>query len=93
MVGYFNSTHPNSDYLNEDSSPLLSKISILFMVLQTVFMVLFAVSRYFCKTAQGIDYWVLIPLGFVFCMGNCVISICMSLAYRITSFKHTNTSK
>ncbi|KAF1948503.1 hypothetical protein CC80DRAFT_486023 [Byssothecium circinans] len=63
------------EYLAEDASPPLFRTAILFMVLQTIFLVLFIISRFINKTAKGLDFYLLIPLGYIFVMANCSISL------------------
>jgi hypothetical protein len=63
------------EFVAENSSRPLLHVAILLMVLQTIFVALFLVSRNINKTASGVDFWFLIPLGYIFCMGNCTIAI------------------
>jgi hypothetical protein len=66
---------PSPAYLAENSSAPLYQTAVTFMVLQSIFVVLFYASRYINKTAYGVDFWCFIPLAYVFCMANCSISI------------------
>ena len=62
-------------YLAENSSEPLFRVAAFFIALQTFFIIIFFASRQINQTASGIDFWYLIPLGYIFCMGNCAISI------------------
>ncbi|CAI6339910.1 unnamed protein product [Periconia digitata] len=54
-------------YFEEDVSAPLWHASIAMIVLQTVAVTLFFASRILNKTSNGIDFWLFIPAGYVFC--------------------------
>lgn len=62
------------EYLNEDKSAPLFNTAIAFIVVQTVFVVLFYISRYINKTANGIEFWCFMPLAYIFSIGLCVVA-------------------
>ena len=63
------------EYLAEDDSAPLFHLSIVFAVLQTLFFVLFYVSRYLNKNTGGADFWFLIPIAYLACMMHSIDGI------------------
>ena len=59
-------------YLAEDRSQQLIHVAIIFGVLETVFVLLFYISRIVTKTANGPEVW-LIALGYIACFGHVII--------------------
>jgi hypothetical protein len=61
---------------NTPEGEQLIKVAIAFIVFQTVFLVLFYASKYIqSKDISGIEMTFFMPLGFIFCVGNSVLSI------------------
>lgn len=73
------------EYSAKDYSPYLFRVGILFLVLQSVFFVLFIVSRVVSKTATGIDFWLLIPIAYIFAILNCAFNL--SIFFTTPSIK------
>lgn len=63
------------DYLNEDQGKHLLRVSIAFIVVETIFVLMFFVARISNKTIKAIDALLFIPVGFGFCIVACVIGI------------------
>ena len=70
-----------SDYLAADRSRELLNVAVTFAVLETVFVVLYLMSRVMNKTANGWDVYLMIP-GYIFCFGCIIVAIRMSQFYR-----------
>ena len=72
------------EYLAETNDPGLDqRVSIAFIVIDTFFLLLFYVSRYFNPKAIGIPMLVCNTLCFFFCMGSAVAGICESCPPRL----------
>lgn len=66
-----------SELLPETNDPGLDqRVSIAFIVIDTIFMLVFYVSRYFNPKAVGVPMVVCNTLCYVFCMGSAVTGIC-----------------
>ena len=77
---------PSPEYLAETNDPGLDqRVSIAFIVIDTFFLLLFYVSRYFNPKAIGIPMLVCNTLCFFFCMGSAVAGICKYCTYRLYS--------
>ncbi|KUJ19545.1 uncharacterized protein LY89DRAFT_780467 [Mollisia scopiformis] len=61
-------------YSTEDRSHRLLNVAITLMVLETLFISLYFVSRIRSKTANGWDTY-LLPPSFLFCMGDLIIAL------------------
>jgi hypothetical protein len=64
------------EYLEENIGRRLTVVCIVFLVVQTIFVMLFYLSRYFTRTLKGIDCWLFMPLGFFGSTGLCILGIC-----------------
>jgi predicted membrane protein len=64
------------EYLAEDDSAPLYHLSIVFAILQTIFFVLFYISRYLNNNINGADVWFLIPIAYLACMMHSIDGIC-----------------
>lgn len=80
-VNYVKSLNLPLEYLAADGSASLLRLAIAFIGILTVFVVLFYISRHLGNTANGIDFWVFIPLGYFFCLMHCIVTICMYSQY------------
>ncbi|OQE08731.1 hypothetical protein PENFLA_c125G07680 [Penicillium flavigenum] len=68
----------SSELLTETNDPALDqRVSIAFIVIDTIFMLVFYVSRYFNPKAVGVPMVVCNTLCYVFCMGSAVTGILM----------------
>jgi hypothetical protein len=63
-------------YLQEYIGERLTIVSVIFLVVQTIAVVLFYSSRNITRTLKGIDCWLFMPLGYVFSAGLCLCGIC-----------------
>lgn len=71
---------PLPEFLAETNNPLLDqRVSIAFIVIDTFFLLLFYVSRYFNKKAVGRPMLVCNTLCYVLCMGSAATGICESV--------------
>ena len=71
------SSAPSSQYLAETNDPGLDqRASIAFIVLDTFFLLVFYVSRYFNPKAVGLPMLVCNTLCYVLCMGSAATGIC-----------------
>ena len=61
-------------YLAENVGWKLIKIAIIFGGLETIFAVLYLVSRYLNKTANGLDFY-LMPVAYIICFSNSIVAI------------------
>ena len=66
-------------YLEQDSSLPLFSVSLLLMVLQSIFVAIFFVSRILSKNMRGLEFWVFLPAAYVFCMAHCINGISKSI--------------
>lgn len=74
------------EYLAETNDPGLDqRVSIAFIVIDTLFLLLFYVSRYFNPKAIGMPMLVCNTLCFFFCMGSAVAGICKYCLRRLYS--------
>lgn len=65
------------EYLAETNDPRLDeRVSIVFIVIDTLFLLLFYVSRHFNPEAVGVPMLVCNTLCYVFCMGSAATGIC-----------------
>jgi hypothetical protein len=70
---------PSPEFLAETNDPYLDqRVSIVFMVIDTFFLLVFYISRYFNKKAVGWPMLVCNTLCYVLCMGSAVTGICES---------------
>jgi hypothetical protein len=70
---------PSPEYLAETNDPYLDqRVSIAFIVIDTFFLLLFYVSRYFNNKAVGLPMLVCNTLCYVLCMGSAATGICES---------------
>ena len=68
------------EYLAETNDPGRDqRVSIIFIVIDTFFLLVFFASRYFNPKAVGVPMLVLNTLCYVFCMGSAATGICKSL--------------
>lgn len=63
------------DYLSENKGEPLYHVSIVFIVLQTIFITLFFISRYINSSTKGWDFWVFIPVAYIVCTAQTIIGI------------------
>lgn len=78
--------HLSPEYLAETNDPGLDKrVSIAFIVIDTFFLLLFYVSRYFNPKAIGLPMLICNTLCFFFCMGSAVAGICKCRLCRVCS--------
>ncbi|KAF2737779.1 hypothetical protein EJ04DRAFT_460471 [Polyplosphaeria fusca] len=69
---------PSPDFLAETNDPFLDqRVSIAFIVIDTFFLLLFYVSRYFNRKAVGWPMLVCNTLAYVLCMGSAATGILM----------------
>ncbi|KAF2804406.1 uncharacterized protein BDZ99DRAFT_575408 [Mytilinidion resinicola] len=66
--------------LSENIGHRVMNLAIAFLVLQSVFVVLFYISRYLNKMLNGWECWLFMPLAYIFCTALC---ICGVLAVKI----------
>jgi hypothetical protein len=67
----------SSDLLAETNHPGLDqRVSIAFIMIDTFFILMFYVSRYFNPKAVGVPMVVCNTLSFLFCMGSAATGIC-----------------
>jgi len=71
-------TLPRS-YLEENIGSRLTITATIFLVVQTIAVILYYISRYITRTLKGYDCWLLMPLGYISCTGLCVLGICKTL--------------
>jgi hypothetical protein len=77
---------PSPEYLAETNDPFLDqRVSIAFIVIDTFFLLLFYVSRYYNKKAVGWPMLVCNTLAYFLCLGSAATGICGS----IFLFPHT----
>jgi hypothetical protein len=68
---------PSPEYLAETNNPYLAqRVSIAFIVIDTLFLVLFYVSRYFNPKAVGLPMLVCNTLAYILCLGSAAAGIC-----------------
>ena len=82
----------SSEYLAETNDPGLDqRVSITFIVIDTFFLLVFYVSRYFNPKAVGVPMLVCNTLCYVLCMGSAATGICESftscLLARVVGFR------
>lgn len=71
------SSEPSSEYLAETNDPGLDqRVSIAFIVIDTFFLMVFYLSRYFNRKAVGMPMLVCNTLCYVLCMGSAATGIC-----------------
>jgi hypothetical protein len=71
---------PSPEFLAETNDPFLDqRVSIAFIVLDTFFLIVFYVSRYYNKQAVGLPMLVCNTLAYVLCLGSAATGICRSL--------------
>lgn len=75
MVDPTDANQVSQEYLDEYIGDRLLIIASLFIGLNTIFIILYYVSRYMAKTLDGWDTFFLIPAGYLFNLGLCVCSI------------------
>jgi hypothetical protein len=69
----------SSEYLAQTNDPGLDQqVSIAFIVIDTFFLLVFYVSRYFNPKAVGVPMLVCNTLCYVLCMGSAATGICES---------------
>ncbi|KXH31186.1 integral membrane protein [Colletotrichum nymphaeae SA-01] len=72
------SSPPSSEYIVEMNSPGLDeRVSIAFIVIDTLFLLVFYLSRYFNPKAVGVPMLVCNTLCYVFCIGSATVGILM----------------
>lgn len=59
----------------ENASRPLLNVCIAFIILQTVFLAVFIVSRRISGTMNGIEFWWFMPLAYFFSMANIIVTI------------------
>lgn len=70
---------PSPEFLAETNNPHLDqRVSIAFVVIDTAFLLLFYVSRYYNPKAVGMPMLVCNTLCYVLCMGSAATGICGS---------------
>jgi ABC-type Na+ efflux pump permease subunit len=77
MIATQETTNYPPEYLNEDIGPSLFATCIVFLFLETVFMILMYASRYVSKgerTNKSME--VLLTLTYLICIGKITIMIC-----------------
>lgn len=63
------------EYLAENESRRLLNVSIAFLVIETIFFVMFVASRFILRNYNGIEVWCFMPLAYVCCVANSVLGI------------------
>lgn len=66
------------EFLAEDRSHILLRVSVALIVLQTIFFALFVASRLTVRSSLGTETWFLMPAAYIFCLGQCVLLISKS---------------
>jgi hypothetical protein len=66
----------SKSYLEENIGSRLNATAIIFMVVQTVTVILFYVSRYITRTLKGYDCWLLMPFAYACTTGLCITGLC-----------------
>ncbi|KAF2117349.1 hypothetical protein BDV96DRAFT_644773 [Lophiotrema nucula] len=74
---------PSPEYLAENVGSRTLGTCIAFIVLQTAFMVLFCAARFIKKNYRGLDFWLLVPTSYLFCMAMCIV-ILLSVTLGLT---------
>ncbi|KAF2741961.1 hypothetical protein M011DRAFT_433877 [Sporormia fimetaria CBS 119925] len=64
-------------YFTENVSAPLVRVSTAFAIVQTVFFALFLTSRILSKQANGIEFWLFMPLTYICCMAHCANGLLM----------------
>jgi ABC-type multidrug transport system permease subunit len=67
-------------YLEEDIGHQIIVVAIVFLVLQTIAVSLYYISRRLNKTPNGWEWWLFMPIGYIFSTALCICGICKSLA-------------
>lgn len=71
------SVAPSPEFLAERNDPGLDqRVSIVFIIIDTLFLIVFYVSRYYNPKAVGIPMLVCNTLCYLFCLGSAVAGIC-----------------
>jgi hypothetical protein len=71
------SNAPSPEFLAETNDPGLDqRVSIAFIVIDTFFLLVFYVSRYFNPKAVGVPMLVCNTLCYVLCLGSAATGIC-----------------
>lgn len=64
-----------AEYLQEDIGHRLVIVASVFIALQTIFCILFYISRRLNKTLNEIEYWLYMPMSFLFNIAICLCAI------------------
>lgn len=68
---------PSPEFLAERNNPFLAwRVSIAFIIIDTLFLGVFYVSRYYNPKAVGTPMLVCNTLAYVLCMGSAAAGIC-----------------
>lgn len=79
-------------YLQQDIGDRLIITASVFIVLQTIFVTLFYISRHLTKTLNGLECWLFMPVGYILTTVLCVCGICKYATRRYPAFAHRVTS-
>lgn len=71
------------EYLAEDRGRPLFNVSVAFIVLETLFFAMFVASRFVLRNYRDIETWCFMPLGYLFGIALCCLSICESFYWLI----------
>src|SRR5689334_19923469 len=86
------SSTPSPEYLAQTNDPTLDqRVSIVFIVLDTLFLLVFYVSRYYNPKAVGVPMLVCNTLAYLLCLGSAVAGICKLLLFSFLAwFEYPN---
>jgi hypothetical protein len=67
--------HLPKTYLEEDIGKRLIIVAAVFIVLQTVFVSFYYISRYINKNLNSWECWILMPMSYILATAVCICSI------------------